>query len=225
MSHPLVRRLGSDDPAERRAAALTAPEDPSAVLLVDALVGRLGDPDAAVANAVIEALARLSQHDGAVRTALGSALRGEDATARIRAALAWARVEPPPLRLLPALVEGLARPEGELRWAATRVLVDMARLQSEVHRFVTGLVRDDDRPRVRRMALAALRELSPESPETVEALLAASHADDPVLRRAALTACAALPDPPETVRARLAAALQSDDPIDRRVAERARAIA
>ena len=51
MTHPIATALASPDPNERRAACAAAVDDPSAVLLADALAALLGDPVKAVVRA------------------------------------------------------------------------------------------------------------------------------------------------------------------------------
>ena len=64
MSHPLLARLASADPDERSAACAAAPDDPSAILLSDALGDALGDPVSAVAEAAEAALVRIGREFG-----------------------------------------------------------------------------------------------------------------------------------------------------------------
>jgi HEAT repeat protein len=219
MSHPLLARLRDPDPEARRAACREAPDDPSAVLLVDALCAALADPEKSVARGASDALARIGARHGGVQAQLAAALRGADPRARLFAALALARVEPPPIKLLPALVDALALADGDLRFAAARLLVDLGRLQPEVLALLLSLVGSRERPEVRRMAAFALRELAPDREETARALLEASRDDDPALRRAALASLAALWGPPPAVVARLCEALERDsDPPARALA-------
>lgn len=219
MTHPVLTALRAESPAARRAACAAAVEDPSAVLLVDALCEALGDRDASVGRAACRALASLGAHRDAVRTALSAALRGERAEQRMRAALAHAHLEPPPIKLLPPLVEALGFAEGEERWQVTRALVELGRLHGEVFPVLATLVETGDSPRVRRMALLALRALAPDRAESAQAILEASRSPDLALRRVALSACAGLVAPPEGIPARLVEALRSDpDPACRRCA-------
>jgi HEAT repeat protein len=194
VSHPIVERLRSADPERRLGACRDAPDDPSAVLLTEALGEALGDP---------------------VRRALHS----DQPRRRLGAALTWARIEPPPPRLLPALAEGLGARDGALRWAATRTLVEVGRLHGEVLPLLLGLAATHADPVVRRMAVHALRELAPDEPRVAEALLEATSDADRRARRAAYAALAGLLDPPERVFARLGEALRGEvDPASRRIA-------
>ena len=61
MSHPVLERLRDADPEQRRRACEAAPDDPSAVLLVDALAECLGDSAKQVARAASRALTRLGR--------------------------------------------------------------------------------------------------------------------------------------------------------------------
>ena len=219
MTHPVLADLRAEDPATRRAACAAAAEDPSAVLLVDALCETLGDPDASVARAASRALVSLRAHQETVRTALSAALRSQDPSCRMRAALTQAQVEPPPIKLLPALVEALGHAEAEERWQVIRALVELGRLHDEVFPVLVSLVGTEDSPRTRRMAVLALRALAPDRVESARVILAASRSSDIALRRVALSACASLVAAPEATLDRLAEALRDDpDPASRRCA-------
>src|SRR5262245_4963500 len=100
--HPLLERLASADPGERRAACLAAADDPSGVLLADGLAGMLGDPVKAVVRAASDALVAIARRAGGVDEALRRALHGDEPLLRWGAALTTARLEPPGPRLLPA---------------------------------------------------------------------------------------------------------------------------
>jgi HEAT repeat protein len=212
-------RLRSEDPSQRRAACAAAVSDPSAVLLVDALADALGDPEPAVMRAASDALVEIERDAPSVRSALSRALHSDDAARRWGAASTWARIEPPPIKLLPVLVETLGFPEGHARWAAARLLVSMGRLHGEVLPVLVALTREGERPHARRMAVYALRELAPDAPETARALLEAARDSDLQLRRAALTSLASVLDPPRAVISHLIEILEADaDGPSRRIA-------
>jgi HEAT repeat protein len=219
VTHPLVERLASADPVERRAACLAAAEDPSGVLLADALAGVLGDPVKAVVRAASDALVAIRRRAGGVEEPLRRALHGDEPSRRWGAAFTLARLEPPGPRLLPALVEALGSPDGDVRWAAVRLLVETGRLHGEVLPLLVGLARAGENAVVRRMATFALRELAPDRPEAADVLLAGASDADLHVRRAATTAMAALLDPPRQVAAHLLATLRDDpDAATRRLA-------
>jgi HEAT repeat protein len=227
VSHPLLARLASDDPAARAAACRAIAADPAGALLLEPLVAALGDPEGPVAKAAREALVALARGSEGVRPLLRAALRrrggpagaaAPDARRRVHAALALARLEPPEPGLLPALVEGLGAREGEVRWSAARVLVDLGRLHPQIVDVLVGLVRSADDPAARRMAAFSLRELAPDLDETARALVEATGDDDRHVRRAAVTALAGLLDPPPAVAERLAALRADPDPTLARLA-------
>jgi HEAT repeat protein len=214
-----VARLRSRDPAERRDACLAAPADPSAVLLVDALVAALGDPIRAVWRAASDALVEIARRDAGVWAALRSALANGEAGARGAVALTGARIAPHELRLLPPLVEALAAEDGYLRWGAARALVELGGTQGEVHPLLLHVAQRDPSPVARRMAAFCLRDLGPDDPRTAAALLAASRDPELRVRRAALSALGALLAPGAEVEERLRETLGGDpDPASRRIA-------
>lgn len=219
MSHPIAERLASPDPHERRSACVAAADDPSAVLLADALAAVLGDPVKAVVRAASDALVAIGRRSGGVDEALRRALRSDHPAQRFGAAFTAARLDPPSPRLLPVLVEALASSDGDVRWAAARLLVEAGRIHGEVLPLLVGLARVGENAVVRRMATFALRELAPDRPEAADVLLAAARDVDLHVRRAATTAMASLQDPPESVARHLLAALRSDpDAATRRLA-------
>ena len=203
MSHPIVERLRSPEPEERASACRDAIEDPSAILLIDALGEALGDPDRAVALAASDALARLAREIDGVEPVVHLALRSDDASRRWHATLTSARIGPPTPRLLPPIVEALASSEGDVRWMAARLLVETGRVNPEVLPLVVGLVTGGESAGVRRMATHCVRELGPERPESTRALLEGTRDPDRSVRHAALTALAGLTDPSPEVFDRL----------------------
>ncbi len=219
MSHPLLVRLRDADPAERRAACCDAVDDPSAILLLPALSEALGDPVREVARAASDALVRLDRKADGVRRVLDQALRGEDPARRWVAATTWARLEPPPIKLLPVLVQALGAEERELRWSSARLLVEMGSLHGEVLPLLAGLSRSDESAPARRMAVHALRALARVDPMAGRAIVEATGDTDLRVRRAAFAALSALSDPPERSVERLLVALRSDpDAATRRIA-------
>jgi len=227
VSHPLLERLASGDAGERAGACRAIATDPAGALLAEPLVAALGDPERAVAKAAGDALVALARRSDGVIPLLRAALRRASPSAgapaataalRVHAALALARLEPPEPGLLPALVDGLGARDGDVRWSAARVLVDMGRLHPGRVGVLIGLVHGAEDAAARRMAAFALRELAPDHPETARALLEATGDDDRHVRRAAVTALAGLLDPPPEVGARLAALRADPDPTLARLA-------
>jgi HEAT repeat protein len=219
VTHPLLERLASTNPEERRAACRAAAADPSATLLADALGRVLGDPVKAVVRAASDALVEIARRDPAVEEVVRGALRSGEPARRWGAAFTAARLAPPGPGLLPALVEALGSADGDVRWAAARLIVETGRLHGEVLPLLVGLVRAGEHALVRRMATFALRELAPDRPEAAAVLLEATRDADLHVRRAAFTAMASLMAPPPGVAARLLETLRSDgDAAARRLA-------
>jgi len=222
VSHPIVAALRSAAAEQRIAACDAAPDDPSAVLLVEPLVAALADRDTRVVRAATRALERIGRAHASVLVALRPALRSDDPRHRLEAAWTWARVEPPPIALLPAIVASLVHVEGDARWRAARLLVELARMHGEAAPVVRSLAAADQPARVRGIALAALRELEPESDAMRGAHLAASRDPDPGLARLALLGLAGLRAPTREVWQRFAEVSASHaDPACRRIAETA----
>jgi HEAT repeat protein len=211
VSHPIVERLRHPDPAERRAACLAARSDPAAALLADALGHALGDPVKGVARAASDALVEIGRRERHVDAVLRDALRSDSPRRRFTAAYTSVRLHPPTPGLLPALLEALGSTDGDVRWAAARMLVDLGRLHGEVLGVVVGLLRGGEDAVVRRMAAFCLRELAPDRPESASVLVAATRDPDLHVRRAALSALAGLLDPPPEVWDRLLEALVKDE--------------
>jgi HEAT repeat protein len=219
VTHPIAARLASSDPNERRAACAAAADDPSAVLLSDALAAVLGDPVKSVVRAASDALVAIGRRSGGVEEAIRRALHGAEPGQRFAAAFTAARLDPPGPRLLPVLVEALASGDGDVRWAAARLLVEAGRVHGEVLPLLVGLARAGENAVVRRMATFALRELAPDRREAAEVLLAAAGDSDLHVRRAATTAMASLLGPPRSVGEHLLRALRTDpDAATRRLA-------
>jgi HEAT repeat protein len=219
VTHPLVARLRDPEPAVRRAACAEAARDPSAVVLVGALCDGLADSERQVARAASDALAEIGARDPGVATSLAAALRHERPEARCRAALTLARLEPPKLKWLPALIDGLAHPDRELRWSSAKLLVELGRVSPEVLPVLLHIAEGGERPSAQRMAVVAVRALAPDRPETTRALLAASRCGDPEVRRTALPGLAAVMERTGDAAARLREAAATDpDAASRRLA-------
>lgn len=218
MSLPLIERLKSPDPEARRIACGEAATDPAGVLFAEALADALGDPVKAVASAASDTLASLARdHD--VTDVLYTALRSDEPLRGLWAALTVARLEPPGLRCLPSLVEGLDLPDTKLRWRAARTLVECGQFHAEVRPLLIGLSRGDERPVVRRMARHCLREIAPDDPAVAQALLEGTRDPDIPARRAAYAALTALLEAPSDLLDALGEALSSEpDPACRRIA-------
>lgn len=207
VSHDVLEELRSPDTRVRVRACRRAASDPAGALLAEGLVEALGDPERAVVRAASVALVELERHGARLAPLLQRALQGG---ARLDAALVLARLGPPDLGLLPPLVEGLASPARDVRWAAARAVVGMGRAHAEVLPVLLGLLATDERVGVRRMAALALGELAAGQEESVSALLEATRDPDARVRGAAVGALGGLREAPSRVAARLAEVVADD---------------
>jgi HEAT repeat protein len=195
VSDALQVGLESPEPAARAAACGRAARHENAVLFVDRLDVLLGDPDARVATAAADALATIGAHDPGVAGRLRAALRGNRPNARWAAAFATARSAPADAALLPALIEALDQPGGDVRWRALRELVRAAHSLPEIRPLLTGLAELDSRPRVREMAVHGLRHFADGDPAVERALAAAARNPEARVRRAAVVTRSAIAAP------------------------------
>jgi HEAT repeat protein len=206
---PLLDDLQSRDPHQRAAACRKAASDPAGALLAEKLVEALGDSERGVVRAASEALLVLEQGGARLEPVLKRALQGAGPL-RVGAALVLARFGASDIALLPPLVEALASPARDVRWAAARAVVSLGQVHSEVLPVLLGLVAQDERVNVRRMAALALGELAPGQAESVVTLLGATRDADPSVRGAAVSALGGLYEPPREVAARLCEIVAND---------------
>jgi hypothetical protein len=182
-------------------------------------IADLGSAERPVLRRACEELARRLPQEPALRPALLDRLRGSDPVSRFGAAWVLFHAERPSLRLLPALLDALALPDGDLRWQAAQMLAVLGRLQGEVLPVLVHEARSAASGMRRRMALYALRELGPEREEVEAALLAALDDPDAEVQRAGLACLAKLAAPSAAALERgLAIARGHADPRMRRIA-------
>jgi HEAT repeat protein len=178
----------------------------------DTLLQRMGSPSRATQrSACDEALARL-RAEPQLRDELRGLLRGENALARFAAAWVLFQIERPTLRLLPALLDALELPDGDLRWQAAQMLTALGRLQPEVLPVVLHDAGAAASAARRRMAIFVLRELAPERAETGATYLRALEDPEGDVRRAALSCFAKLTDPDRALALRALSLARGADP-------------
>lgn len=154
-----------------------------------------------------------------LREELDHLLRHGSPRVRFAAAFVLARREPLGIKLLPALLEALELDDSDARWEAARMLVALGRTQREVLPVLLHEASQASAPGRRRMALYAARELGPDRPETLRALLRLLEDSDPGVRRAALSSLGKVVDPDVACLDRVIQVLAADDdPRMRRIA-------
>jgi HEAT repeat protein len=184
-----------------------------------ALFERLGSSDRPTQRDACDEALGLLERDAALLDRFNELLRHGNPRARFSAAYVLFHARTPSLRILPALLDALDLEDGDVRWAATHMLTVLGRLQPEVLPVLLHEALHADSSRRRRMGIYALRELAPERPEALEAVLQALDAEDPELRRAALSSLAKLREPTRDALDRVLRVLTRDaDPRMRRIA-------
>jgi len=183
------------------------------------LLDALELPDRGAMRRACDEIAAHLKQDPELRAAVLERLRSGSRRGRFAAAWAMARVERPSLRLLPALLGALDDPDGDVRWSAVQLLVDLGRVQGEVLPVLLGAAGGAEPSPRRRMAIYALRELAPEDPRTHARVREALDDADSELRRAALSSVAKLAETDADWTTRVIAALAREpDPKMRRIA-------
>jgi HEAT repeat protein len=213
----LAQRLASPVVEECRAAIaeLGVRTDPTVEELA-ALAACLGHARKAIQRPAAEAFAALAACGLAVEAVLLPGLEAPTARQRWGAAFALALLGQPPPGVLPVVVEALGSDDGDLRWAAARILPRVADRPTTI-----ALLRDlvgRGNPPQRKMAAYCLRDLEARAPEIEAELLARLDDGDRDVRLAAVAALARLAVAREHVAGRLLGVLAADEPPVRRAA-------
>lgn len=202
----LQTRLEGAEPAA--IAELAARHDATREELA-ALAACLGHARKAIQRPAAEAFANLAARGVNVTDVLDAALASADPRRRFGAAFALSLLGPPPPHTLPVLCETLGSDDGDMRWAAEKIVLRLAD-RGAVQRALAELLRAGS-PEQRKMALYTLRDLSECTTEAEAAVLAAL--DDPLasVRQAAITCTPHLVADRPRAAARLLAALEDPD--------------
>jgi len=213
----VAERLRAGDVEDRLAAMaeLAAPDAGDAEL--DALASCLGHDRKIVQRRAAEAFGALAAGGVPVRPVLERALHAPGARQRWGAAYALALIGAPPPETLPVLLEALGEDDGDLRWAAARILVRMWD-DAALRPTLVDLAAAGNAPQ-RKMALYCLRDLEAPSSDAERAALVALRDADTAVRLAALSALPAVAvDRPATARAVLASLEDGDGGVRRAAA-------
>ncbi len=213
----LADRLRSADPDERSAAvAEIAGRSEVDASELEALAECLGHARKAIQRPAADACTALAAQGVDVRPVLGAALASPLARQRWGAAFALARMGEPPLETLPVVLETLGGDDGDLRWAAAKILRRMPG-RARVVEALEGLLREGNGAQ-RKMALYCLRDLGARGPEIEQAALWALGDGLRDVRLAAIAWLARLASDREAAADRLLIALEGDDVQLRRAA-------
>lgn len=175
---------------------------------VDFLLECLGADRKVVQRRAAEALAVAAPGDD-VRARLETALAAPSRRQRWGAAYALSRRGALSARCLPVLLEALDEDDGDLRWAAATLVLEL-RAHAPLEAALRALARDGGPPG-RKMALYCLRDLDARSPALSAEVHAALADADAGVRLAAMSTLARMaPADPAVARA-LAVRLRDDD--------------
>jgi HEAT repeat protein len=152
---------------------------------VDVLLEALDHPTKRARRAAAEALGERGARDAAVRARLFAELEVGDAARRWTVAYALFLAGERSARLWPALRDALGSDDGDLRWAAARLVVALE-LPDLTERLLDAVAAGP--PEQRKMALYCLREHGAQS-ERIDAAVSAALEDvDAGIRLAAMSA-------------------------------------
>jgi HEAT repeat protein len=167
----------------------------------------LGAGPKGIQRAAAEALGSAVAEDPGLRDRLLQELGGSDPRRRWGAAFALSCGEAPPAEIVPVLVETLASADGDLRWAAARILVRMIAARGASRDVLIPIIGAASPPQ-RKMALYCLRELGPDPSLGMAPIVNALEDEDRDVRLAALATGASLgrgdPDVARALARRLA---------------------
>lgn len=202
-------------PAVLARVAAIAAAGPAGTDDVRFLVECLGADRKVVQRRAAEALAAVAVGDD-VRALLEATLASPARRQRWGAAYALARRGALSATCLPVLLETLDSDDGDLRWAAATLVLDL-RAQPSLVASLRALARDGGPPG-RKMALYCLRDLDPGDAAVVAQVHSALDDPDPGVRLAAMSTLARMAPQDAAVARALAARLRDEDAGVRRAA-------
>lgn len=217
-----VAELESHDLERRRAALerLIASPRPLSDALAAALVRCVGANLKAVQRRAAEALRANGARDRPeIVAALRRATDETDPRTRWGATFALAQLGIVDPTMVPPLLEAMASPDGDQRWAAASIMVTCGRAHpDQVSVALLASLPSGSAP-LRKMALYVLRDLAPGTADVTGAVVAALGDAEVGVRLAALSAlCRLEPLPPAACDLVLAMLRQDPDPGLRRAA-------
>ncbi len=198
----LLRDLSAEDEKIRLAAVVSLTGRREIALserALEALVGCLGAASRLLQRRAGEALAATAASDWRAVEAVRRALSSSEARTRWGAAYALGLIgDALDLDALKNLLEALASPDGDVRWAAAELVVTLGRKHPAAVRVaLLSLVRSGA-PIARRMALYCLRDMMAADmtladDDVLRVAEESARASDPLLRLAALSLLSRLP--------------------------------
>jgi HEAT repeat protein len=171
--------------------------DDTATTLVESLIRELGNTHKTVQRrAIDELVAMAASGDPLVIEKLRASIAGEDRRVRWTAAYALAQIGAGAFAMdsADALCEAMADDDGDIRWAATNLMVRLGRENlPEIGTRLLKLASDNDH-NARKMALYCIRDLEIAGPELLAVLEDAVRDRDIHVRLAALSVLSRIRD-------------------------------
>ena len=214
MTH-LADRLRASS-VEDRVAAIAALGGNAGAAELEALAECLGHDRKLVQRRAAEAFAELDRRGTPVHAVLTASLGSAAARQRWGAAYALSLLGPPPPETLPVLLETLGQDDGDVRWAAARIVVRMRDAPGLV-RTLADLAARGTGPQ-RKMALYCLRDLDAMAADAERIAVAALGDPDVGVRLAALSTLPAVAIDRAAAARRAASSLDDPDAGVRRAA-------
>jgi hypothetical protein len=205
------------DPRPERLARLADAHEAEADDLTF-LFACLGSGEKRLQRPAADVLARFAVRDARIGARLRDALAAPEITLRWGAVYSLSRLGTRmPAEVLPVLLEVLGVADGDVRWAATAILLTMSAERDTAVAALYRLARDGNAEQ-RKMALYCLRDLDVRTPRAVECAHQALDDVEPGVRLAAMAALLRLSDRPEAAALAMTRLLRDDRPGVRRAA-------
>ncbi|HEY2105110.1 MAG TPA: HEAT repeat domain-containing protein [Candidatus Binataceae bacterium] len=190
-SDPIADQLRSPDRGLRLQALLRLSREPPTTLddnVVEALIENLCSPLKAFQRHAASAIAPAAARNPTIVARLVGMLEGPPTPARWAAAYALGLIDGAlDLRACAALLDALANPDGDVRWAALDLLVRLGRRFHEPIRDRLLALQEHPDANSRKMSLYALRDLGIREPAVVAAVCRSCAGGDSQVRLAALS--------------------------------------
>ncbi len=212
----LAAELSSNDPSRQLAAIdsiLSTPSSNVGGVALDALIACVGADRKSIQRRAIDALAALAAGgDARVVTALKHTMSAGNRRARWGAAYALAQIGDDSLALDAAgvLCEALGDDDGDIRWAASVLIVRLGRRHRDEIRARVISLASSGNPNARKMALYCIRDLAFAGSDLLAVLEIAVRDANVHIRLAALAVLAKLDEPSESAAAITLGCLESD---------------
>ena len=188
-------------------------ESDAAVVVIENLIRELGDASKTVQRRAIDELAAIAAAGNpAVTEKLRQSIASADRRVRWAAAYAVGQIGAGAFAIAcaDALCEAMSDDDGDIRWAATDLMVRLGRENlAPISARLLKLAADSDR-NARKMALYCIRDLDITGPELLVVVERAVHDSDVHIRLAGLAVLSRLRDAPEAAARIMLGCLKSD---------------